>query len=193
MLNAGLIQKLKQTNISVDGDKTKERVEKLWKAAAAEQKEAILELAGVITATIYRVYRTGSISTKLTVPLAQTLNVNPFYLTGHEDELGAFSDEGLRKLLLKYGYKKIVEEANLKRPYKRQQVQAEEAPAPAVPETVEVETEAVALLTPQLLPDSGALTMDDLNLLLSALTIQAKAGIASAKEKLAQIRLVLLT
>jgi len=192
MLEAQYIQKLKQTNISFDGAKTKERVEKLWKAAAAEQKEAILELAGVITATIYRVYRTGSISAKLTVPLAHTLNVNPFYLTGHEDEPGAFSDEALRKLLLKYGYKKIVEEANLKRPYKRQQVPAEEVPTPAAQETVEVETEAVALLAPQLPPDCDTLTIDDLNLLLSALTIQAKAGIASAKEKLAQIRLVLL-
>jgi len=193
MLEADHIQKLKQTNISIDGAKTKERVEKLWKAAAAEQKEAILQLAGVIAATIYRVYRTGSISAKLAVPLAQTLKVNPFYLTGQEDEPGEFSDDALRKLLLKHGYQKIVAEANLKRPYKRQQAQSEEAPASAFPETVEVEPEAVTLLTQQLPPDSDTLTMDDLNLLLNALTIQAKAGIASAKEKLAQIRLVLLT
>ena len=98
MLDANFIQKLKQTNISIDGAKTKERVEKLWKVAATEQKEAILELAGVIAATIYRVYRTGSISAKLAVPLAQTLNVNPFFLTGQEDKPGEFSDEALRKL-----------------------------------------------------------------------------------------------
>jgi len=191
MLDAKFIQQLKQSNISVDGDKTKEHVEKLWKAATAEQKEAILEQAGVIAATIYRVYRTGSISAKLAVPLAQVLNVDPFYLIGQEDEPGEFSDEALRKLLLKHGYKKIIEEANLKRPYKRQPTPTEDALA-ATEAIVEVEDEAVALLTPQLPPNSDALTDDDLNLLLNALTIQAKAGIATAKEKLAQIKLLLL-
>jgi len=102
MLEAKYIQQLKQSNISADGEKTKERVEKLWKAAAAEQKQAILEMAGVIAATIYRVYKTGSISAKLAVPLAQVLNVDPFYLMGQEDEPGEFSDEALRKLLLKH-------------------------------------------------------------------------------------------
>jgi len=191
MIEAKYIQQLKQSNISVDGDKTKERVEKLWKAAAAEQKDAVLELAGVIAATVYRIYRTGSISAKMAVPLAQTLNVNPFYLTGEEDEPIEFSDDALRKLLLKHGYQKIVAEANLKRPYKRQQPPTEEAPT--VPQTiVEVEPEATALLSPQLPPNSDSLVSDDLRLLLDALNIRAKAGITEAKEKLAQIKSLLL-
>ena len=130
-------------------------------------------------------------SAKLAVPLAQPLNVDPFFLTGEVDEPGECTDALLRKLLLKHGYKKIVEEANLKRPYTRQQVPAEEAPT--AQEAVEVEPEAVTLLAPQLSPDSDALTLDDLNLLLEALSIQAKAGIATAKEKLVQLRSLLLT
>ena len=181
MLEANHIQQLKQTNISVDGGKTKGRVEKLWKSATAEQKKTVLELADVIAATIYRVFRTGSISAKLAVPLAQALNRDPFYLTGEADEPGECTDALLRKLLLKHNYKNIVAEANLKRPYERRYEPAEEA-----------ESEVSLPLTPPLPPDSGALTADDLHLLLHALTIQAKAGIAAAKEKLAQIKLLLL-
>lgn len=191
-LTSSQLQQLKRTNISVHGEKTQERVERLWKVASADQKQAVLELAGVIAATVYRIYRTGSISAKLAVPLAQVLNVSPFYLTGEADEPGECSITALRELLLKHGYKKLVAEANLKRPYKRQQLPAEEAPA--VPEpVVEVEPEATALLAPLLPPNSEALTEDDFNLLLHALNIQAKAGIASAKDKLNQIMLILLT
>ena len=191
MLGVEYILQLKQSNISADGDKTKERVEKLWKAAAAEQKEAVLAQADVVAATIYRVYRTGCISAKLAVPLAQTLNVNPFYLTGQDDDPGEYSDSQLRKLLMNHGYELIVKAANLKRPYERKQPPAEETPA--ITETVvEVEPEATALLLPQLPPNSDSLDPDDLRLLLDALNIRAKAGISEAKEKLAQIRVLLL-
>ena len=191
MLNASQVQQLKQSNISTDGDATRERVEKLWKAAAAEQKQAVLELADVVSATIYRVYKTGSLSAKLAVPLAQVLNINPFYLTGEADKPGECSEVALRELLLKHGYKKIVAEANLKRPYTKQQQQTEEPPAASA--EVEIEPEVVVALAPQLPPNSDALTGDDLHLLLNALNIQAKAGIASAKDKLNHIKLILLT
>ena len=190
MLSAELIQKLKQTNISENGDKTKERVERLWKAASAEQKKEVLELADVITATVYRIYRTGSISAKLAVPLAQVLNLDPFYFAGEVDEPGECSDAALRKLLLQHGYSKIVEEANLKRPYTRQQ-----PAAAAAPDNIEVEPEAEALLAPppQLPPNSDTLVEADYQLLFQALYIQNKAGIPSAKDKLAQIHLMLLS
>jgi len=191
MLAVEYILQLKQSNISVDGDKTKERVEKLWKAADAEQKESILEQAGIKVATVYRVYRTGSISAKLAVPMAQTLKINPFYLTGQEDDPGEYSDSQLRKLLKNHGYELIIKEANLKRPYNRQQPPAEEAPK--VPETVEVEPEVATLLPPQLPPGSDTLDSDDLRILFDALTIRVKAGIPDAKDRLDQIKLIILS
>ena len=199
MLDANHIQQLKQTNISVEEEKTQERVERLWKAATADLKQAVLELAGVITATVYRIYRTGSISAKLSVPLAQVLNVSPLYLTGEVDEPGECSDTILRKLLLRHGYKKIVEEANLKRPYNRKETVADapvDVPAEET-ESVEIEPEAATLLavqqTQELPPNSDALTEDDFQVLFHSLYIRNKAGIATAKDKIAQIKMLLLS
>ena len=199
MLSAEFIQKLKQSNISVNKDKTKDRVERLWKSATADQKQAVLELAGVITATVYRIYRTGSISAKLAVPLAQALNVSPLYLTGEVDEPGECSVTALRKLLLKHGYKKLVEKANLKRPYQRKETTADIKPtAPAdSAESVEIESEAAMLLAqPQvqsLPPNSETLVEADYQVLFHSLCIQNKAGISTAREKLEQIHLILLS
>jgi len=196
MLNSEQIQKLKQTNISVDGDKTRERVESLWKGASNARKQEILETADVVAATFYRVYRTGSVSAKLTVPLAQVLNVNPFYITGELDEPGEFSDNDLRRLLLKHGYRAILAEANLKRPYTRQAkeeepaAEAEAAPEEAAP-VVEAEAEAAPAV--EMPPDSEKITEDDMVILLRGLAIQGKAGIPAAKDKFASLKALLLT
>jgi len=44
----------------------------------------------------------------MVIAISQTLNVDPFYLTGEADEPGEFTDEALRALLLKRGYRKFV-------------------------------------------------------------------------------------
>jgi len=106
MFDAELIQQLKQTNISIDGEKTKERVKELWNTTSKEEKQTIESLAGVARATVYRIYSTGSISAKLAVAIAQTLNVNPYFLTGEADEQEECTDELLEDLLKKHGYEK---------------------------------------------------------------------------------------
>jgi hypothetical protein len=108
MLTSENIQSLKQTNISTDGAKTKERTEALWKAAKPAQKQDIRELAGVVAASVYRVYNTGSISAKLAIAFAQVLNISPFYLAGEADEPGAFAEADLLRLLEQHGYKKLL-------------------------------------------------------------------------------------
>ena len=80
MFDETVIRQLKQSNVSADAEKTKERTETLWKALSRKDKQAVIALADISPATIYRIYNTGSISAKLAVPLAQTLNVSPLYL-----------------------------------------------------------------------------------------------------------------
>jgi len=110
MLTAEQLQSLKRTNISKDAEKTKQRSETLWKSLKLAQRDVIKELAGVSAQTIYKVYKDGGISIKVTLAFAQTLGINPYYLTGEADEPGECTGAIIRKLLLKHGYKKLVSE-----------------------------------------------------------------------------------
>ena len=141
MYDANFIQQLKQSNTSKDAEKTMARVKQLWSAASSIDKRTVEELAGVAKTTVYRIYNTGSISAKLAVPIAQVLNVNPFYLTGEADEAGECSDELLREYLSSRGYDKQLAEAEKAKPGKRRK------PADAavvMPEVVEEESPAQA-------------------------------------------------
>ena len=140
MLTAEQIKDLKRSNASIDPAKTKQRAEELLRPAKIAQKQAIRELAGVSTQVLSNIYRTGVISIKMVIAISQTLNVDPFYLTGEADEPGEFTDEALRALLLKRGYRKFVASLELperkKRPYTRRASPEEAAePAPSEPAT----------------------------------------------------------
>jgi len=209
MLSAEKIQSLKQTNISIDGDKTKERTEALWKAAKSAQKQEIRELADVVAATVYRIYNTGSISAKLAIAFAQVLNVSPFYLTGEADEPSEFTEADLLHLLEQQNYKDLLAElapaeARPKRTYtRRKNAEPEEAPveeeaapaeesAPVTEEKIEqAAEEALACMPPaepvQILPEA------DLQALLHALVIRAGVSAADASEKLGQVQEILLS
>ncbi len=182
MLNQATIKQLKQSNISRDGDKTKERVEALWKAASAQQKQAVKSLAGVATQTVYRVYNTGSISAKMTVAFSQALNVNPFYLTGESDERGECSGNALRELLQKHGYRKLLAEREIaeKKVTRKLKVEAAE-PAEDAASTQVGAAEAVQL------------EAAELQVLLGALVLRAKAGVPGAAENLATLTRLLLS
>ena len=104
MLTAETIKTLKQTNVSVDGDLTKQRVKDLLQSASKEQKSAIEDLAGLKRSSINRVYATGNISAKIALAVAQSLNVSPFYLTGEVEETGECDQEALKSFLSTKGY-----------------------------------------------------------------------------------------
>jgi len=202
MLNTTQLQQLKRTNISKDAGKTKQRAKDLWKGLKLVQRQAIKDLAGVSSQSIYKVYNDGGISVKVALAFAQTLNINPLYLTGEADEPGECSDAIVRELLLKYGYQKLVAEIKLpevkpeKRKYtRREKPEAEEAPADSSDED-DASAEGTTDLpdpVPQLPPGSDALTADDLQQLVVALYVQAKAGISCSKEKLDQIKLIIFS
>jgi transcriptional regulator with XRE-family HTH domain len=141
MFTKAIIQQLKQNNISVDADKTKQRTVQLWKAASKADQQLILTLTGVARSTIQRAYRTGSISAKLVAAIAQTLDVNPFYLTGESDDAGVGSDDLLKALLQNHKYDKLL--AELAREERRQQRKVKNEAAAESDENESAESEDV--------------------------------------------------
>ena len=211
-ISTAQLQQLKRTNISQDPEKTKQRVTELWQGLKIKQKQAIRELADITAQPVYRTQETGTISARLTLAFAQSLNVSPFYLTGEVDVPGEFSDEAMRDLLQKHGYSALLAEMQpmerQKRPYTRRQkieevpegwVKVEIAPDGTADTTATVVTEEIVKadepIVPklQLPPGSEALTAEDLQQLVFALYVQAKAGIPGSKEKLDQIKLVIFS
>ncbi|MCL2301343.1 MAG: hypothetical protein FWC27_14465 [Firmicutes bacterium] len=206
-LTSEQIQSLKQTNISIDGEKTKERVQALWKAAKSAQKQEIRELADVVTATVYRIYNTGSISAKLAIAFAQVLNISPYYLIGEADEPGECAEADLLRLLEQQGYKKLLAEivpaeAKPKRAYTRRK-KADDTPieeaAPVEEEHAPMSDEEIAQAVEEILADLPPeepieiLPEESLQALLHALVIRAGASAAGAAEKLGQVQAILLT
>jgi len=216
MLTLENLATLKQVNISKDADKTKERVEQLWKSQSNAKKKELTEFAGCIAATFHRIYKSGAIHMKLALALAQTLNINPYYLTGEADEPGEFSDALLLQLLEQHGYKKLAEElappapaeeaSKPKRKYTRKpkpvveeeapalepEVEAEPAPEPEPEVEVAAEPEPVAEPTPAPAADID-ISEEDMQALLHSLVILDRAGIANAQEKLAAVKGILVS
>jgi hypothetical protein len=188
MFDSESIKELKQVNISKDAEKTKERITDLWKHAPKPQRQEILTLAGVTLASIQRAYKTGNISAKLVVPLAQVLGVNPFYLIGESDDAGPCTDKLLNKLIGKQSFKKSAKGRNavnrgLKR-RKKQSVADEQGDVPNVQSVIDACPEPQPDLSDNTASSDlhdvavlvDALTEEDLSVLLKALLLRAKAG-----------------
>jgi len=182
MINAALIQQLKQSNISKDSEKTSARVQEVWKAASAAEKRAVCDLSNSAKATIYRIFKTGGVSAKLAIALSQVLKVDPLYLTGETDERGTYNEAAVTSFLSRLGYDKLlIEQDKAVRRAQREAVRQEK-------ETVEPEAFSVVKEAPQ----DEIVTSEDLAVLLKSLEIRAKAGIPQAKELLRQIKVLLL-
>ena len=158
MVSAEVIQKMKQTNISSDAGKTKQRVKELWKSANNEDKLKIEDLAGVKRTTIARVYKTGNISAKLVTPIAQTLNVDPLYIIGQSNAKGECTEKTLNSFLKKFTSKPT----SAPKPVKEEKPAKEnKAAIPAAASSNVIDT---------LLSD------DDVILLVRSLLIKSRAG-----------------
>jgi len=132
MLTAENIKKMKQNNVSVNSDLTKQRTKDVLKTATRQQKNDIDALAGLKRVSINRVYNTGSISAKIAVAIAQTLNIDPAYLTGETTERGECNDLVLDSFLIEKGYSELTKlSAASKRPRKTREKKTSEQPAPA--------------------------------------------------------------
>jgi hypothetical protein len=196
-----IITQLKQTNVSADAEKTKARVAEAWKNASKDDKAAVATLAGVNQSSVVRTYKSGNISAKLVVPLTQTLNVNPFYLTGEADEFGESSAELLKEFLVKLGYGSLAaKKVPAKRKYERR---AKSEVNPVVAKSAEPIQEVEVAVEPvvesaKISVDDGAqsladtLTNDEAVLLLQSVLLKAKAG-GKYAEFAAKIKTLLLS
>ncbi len=211
MVGAELIQSLKRTNISVDGEKTKERVARLWKEAPSEIKKHIVEDADVKRVTVYRINNTGIISARLAVALAQRLNIDPYYLTGEKDEAGECCDDVLDRFLREKGYSKQLDVAVAAKRAKRQFRRRETDPDSSVVTASDTAQEAAGNVEPNpppltsvsgnterpleieaiAQPNLSDLNVDELTVLLHALYIRARVD-EDADKHLGLIRDILI-
>mgnify|MGYP003623523238 CR=1 FL=1 len=175
MLSEGIIKKLKQSNVSVDSAKTKIRVQQLWKEASSAQQGEVLDLAGIKRQSVYRVHRTGNVSARLAIALAQTLNVDPFYITGQNDLREVCSDAALVELLTLHKYTALVKEhtkeqrklvRTVTREAATEETEAWDEPEAAMPEAEPAVDQSLL----------DALTEEELTLLLRSVLLRAKAG-----------------
>lgn len=208
MYDAELIKRLKRTNVSVDAEKTKERVELLWKSASNALKKQIEQDTGNARTSAYRAYQEGSISAKLAVSLSQRLNSDPYYLTGETDENNGYSAEVIERFLREKGYEKLLDEFDKTEPPKKRKPRKKASPAldqEAIPsdtssmgnDTFKMDAEIGDNSTdsaPPVIDDNGmlaAITEDDMIALLHALGIRARVN-DDAKRQLESIKQLLL-
>jgi hypothetical protein len=104
MLSKKQIDNLKRGNVSADSAKTKARVTKDYLAASTADKKAIRELASAPNFNSV-VAKSGTISAKYVIAIAQTLKVSPYYYTGESDDK-TFADGIMDGFLKKHSEKK---------------------------------------------------------------------------------------
>jgi hypothetical protein len=197
MLTAESVQEIKQNNVSANGDLTKQRAKEVLKTATQAQKNEIEALAGLKRVSIQRVYATGNISAKIAVAIAQTLGLNPFYLTGEADESGECTDKVIGDFLKAKGYDDLAKKA-AKPPRKprgtavtkEENVEKLSAPAEPMPNDVESLEPTKVQKNDDLRPH-WELTEEEAVQLLRALYLQAQFS-TSIKDTLEQIQTLLV-
>jgi hypothetical protein len=136
LLDKEKFNKMKQIGVGKDSEKIKERLKAIWLPLKRPQREEILELAGLSKHAASSSYENGSISLKLTLAVAQTQQINPYYLTGESDEKDDYSDEVVKQFLTDHKHGDLTTEDKPKRKYERKP-KPEAVPAP-VAEAAEV-------------------------------------------------------
>ncbi len=209
MLSAETIRQMKQTNISVDAELTKERVHASWKSATKVQREIILGYTGLKQTAVTRAYATGNISAKIALAMAQALNIDPFYLTGEAGEPGEYSVAALNAFLTdkQYAHLTLEEQEKEKLTRKRRQSSSKEptkdveaagaseviGEAGAVAAEEQEEQSAPADIEPQEAVIGKSLEMpeDDAAFLLKTLFLRAKYS-QEAQDKLNKVKALLI-
>jgi len=99
MLTEKQFEGLKKVNLSVDTEKSRDRISSDFKEASADVKKRITELSGLNRATFYNAFQRGSASPKMVLAMSQLLGVSPYYYTGDSDIRGEFDDAVLNSFL----------------------------------------------------------------------------------------------
>jgi hypothetical protein len=104
MLKPTDIARIKQTNVSKDADSTKSALSATWKAAEKTKRNEILALSGVKKPSIERAYKSGNVSAKIVVAMAQVLQIDPVWLAGNSAEARPFEQKQVLTFLAELGY-----------------------------------------------------------------------------------------
>ncbi|MCL1844492.1 MAG: hypothetical protein FWF77_01150 [Defluviitaleaceae bacterium] len=104
MFKLEVIQSLKKVNVSKNAEKTKARVREVWAPLEREVREEILKLGDIKKVSIERAYKTGGVSARVLVAMAQVLNIDPRWFTGEVDVKSTFDGDVVRKYLNGLGY-----------------------------------------------------------------------------------------
>jgi len=99
MINKKTFESLKQIDVSKDKELTKIRVKETWQGLDQEARKNVLELADITKNAVARSYTRGNITPRLTAAFAQTLNINPHYLTGEAESTEGYSEELLTEFM----------------------------------------------------------------------------------------------
>lgn len=188
MVTPELVAQMKQVNVSRDKDKTAERVKNAFFPASRKAKNDIERLSGQKRTSIYRVAKTGSISAKIVLPMAEILNISPFWLIGESDEAEPCSDSLILKFLDDRGHK--FEKAPLRKPRERKQ-ETTSAAAPATEDNVLSVTITLSN-TPKMQQAVENLGPEAAGQLLQALYLRALAG-GNAEQLWDVVKLCLLS
>ena len=192
MVTPELVALLKQVNVSRDKEKTAERVKNAFSAASRKDKHTIEELSGQKRTSIYRVFKTGSVSAKVILPLSEVLNISPYWFIGETDEQESCSDALVLRFLEERGYK-IAQLPKAKRARKVKAAAAEAAPA----ESAAAEEDLISVTVTLSNTEKMRQAVDNLDAegaaqLLQGLFLRARAG-GNAEQLWDVVKLCLLS
>lgn len=85
-------------------EKSKKRIRKAWEEADKSQRETILYLCGTTIASVHRAYIKGRVTAKLISAMSQELKLDPLYLLGKSDVQRDYTDGILMQCLKELGY-----------------------------------------------------------------------------------------
>jgi len=189
MYSKELYNKLKQTNISKDAEKTIERVKAVWGSLDKQQKQEVFNISDLKKATLERTCRLGNLSVTLATALAEISRADPYYLAAMTDEPREdVSDDVIESFLIDHDYKNLIDETRQNMYYRAEfadqdhyilSVAEKQAESAAAPDTGSVSIAQIASNILGTLTDDDktsleSMTEDDMIYLLKALNLRAR-------------------
>ena len=191
MFSKELYNKLKQTNISHDARRTRDRVKTVWSALDKQQKQEVFNISDLKKATLERTCREGNLSVKLATALAEISRVDPYFLAAMTDDMQEdVSDAVIEAFLIDHNYKNLIDETKQTVYYRPEYAEnslyaqlAAETPAEniAAPENPvnnasisQIASNILGTLTDDDKTSLESMTEDDMIYLLKALNLRAR-------------------
>ena len=192
MYSKELYNKLKQTNISKDAEKTIERVKAVWGSLDKQQKQEVFNISDLKKATLERTCRIGNLSVTLATALAEISRVDPYYLAAQTDiKQEDISDAIIESFLIDHKYKKLLKETRQTVYYRPEpaeqniydQILADkEAEAAIIPDDNTINSVSISQIASNILgtltdddkTSLESMTEDDMIYLLKALNLRAR-------------------